>query len=59
MELTKTGQQLVATLYERSEADRTELIRQADLTAQRLRSARGTIRALIDQFENRTNDPHE
>lgn len=38
MELTKTGQQLVAILYERSDADRIELIRQADLTAQRLRS---------------------
>ncbi len=48
--LTESGQQLVAELYERSEANRIDLIQRADLSAQQLRSARRTLRALIDQF---------
>ncbi len=56
-ELTASGHQLVTTLYERSEADRNQLIEQAHLTAEQLHAARTTIRALIDQFENRTSIP--
>ena len=59
MELTEQGDRLVAELYEQSEADRTELVQQADLSARRLRSARSTIRALIDQYETRTNSTSE
>jgi DNA-binding MarR family transcriptional regulator len=59
IELTEPGHRLVTELYERSESDRTELIEQADLSAQRLRSARSTIRALIDQFEKRTSNASE
>jgi DNA-binding MarR family transcriptional regulator len=59
IELTESGRQLVAELYERSEADRTDLIERAGLSAQRLRSARRTIRALIEQFEHRAGDEHD
>lgn len=58
-EVTASGRRLVADLYDRSVADRTELLIRADLSARQLRSARRTIRALIDQFEQRSANPND
>ena len=58
IELTQSGQELVTQLYKRSEAERTALIERTGLSPQRLRSARSTIRALIDQFDTGHRKPH-
>lgn len=56
IELTQLGEQLVTQLYDESEVERTALVERAGLSPQRLRSARSTIRALIDQFETLPKD---
>ena len=49
--LTADGETLVADLYARSDEERTALVTRADVSARKLESARATIRALIDAFD--------
>jgi DNA-binding MarR family transcriptional regulator len=51
LSLTPQGEALVEHLYERSDGARIELVDRADVSVRQLRSARATVRALIDAFE--------
>jgi DNA-binding MarR family transcriptional regulator len=51
IELTPTGHDLCAQLYARSDAARTRLVTDAQVTAADLNTARSTIRALIEYID--------
>ncbi len=51
--LTSRGEALVADLYTRSDEARTDLVTRAEVSVRQLTSARGTVRRLIDAFDQR------
>jgi DNA-binding MarR family transcriptional regulator len=50
--LTPRGESIVADLYSRSDGARTDLVTAAEVSLRQLTSARKTVRALVDAFDD-------